>query len=225
MLSAIQEMLFSLADESYKRFQCSLMPTIDPDTVIGVRVPTLRAYAKTLSLSEAEAFSATLPHTYFDENNLHAYLIERITTFDECVAAIDRFLPYVDNWATCDTMRPKVLAKEPVRLFAKCREWIVSDRPFTVRFGLETLMLYGLDENFDPAFLKLAASVKSDEYYVRMMVAWFFATALTKRYDETLPFLLERRLDVWVHNKAIQKACESRLIAPDTKRFLKTLKG
>lgn len=217
--------LFAMADEDYRRFQCRLLPTVDPETVIGVRIPALRAYAKTLGKDNAAVFTASLPHTYYDENNLHAFLIERITDFDECIHAVERFLPYVDNWATCDSMRPKVLAKDKDRLFQKCREWIADGRTYTVRYGLEMLMLHGLGDAFEPAFLELAASVRSEEYYVRMMVAWFFATALAKQYEDAVPYILEKRLDLWTHNKAIQKAFESRVVSPDIKMTLKAMKG
>ncbi len=224
-MTTIQQQLFAMADEGYKRFHCRLIPTVDPDTVIGVRTPTLRAYAKTLSKDDAAAFTASLPHTYYDENNLHAFLVEHITDFGECIAAIEHFLPYVDNWATCDMMRPKVFAKHKDMILTKSREWVCSSHPYTIRYGLEMLMLHGLDEAFDPAFLELAAAVRSEEYYVHMMVAWFFATALTKRYDDALPFLQERRLDARTHAKAIQKACESRVITLEHKAYLRTLKG
>ncbi len=224
-MTKIQQDLFALADAGYKHFQSALIPTVDPETVIGVRIPLLRTYAKTISKEDAAAFMKALPHEYYEENNLHAFLIERIADFDACAFEVDRFLPYVDNWATCDSMRPKVFAKEKERLFEKCREWIASDHPYTIRYGLEMLMLHGLDDAFEPAFLELAASVRSEEYYVRMMVAWFFATALTKRYDETLPYIQEHRLEEWVHRKAIQKACESRVIPTARKTELKALKG
>lgn len=224
-MTDIQKALFALSDEGYKHFQCRLIPTVDPETVIGVRIPVLRTYAKTLSSEQIREFTISLPHCYYDENNLHAFLIERITDAEGCLAAIDRFLPYVDNWATCDSMRPKVLAKHPQRLFEKCREWIASDHPYTIRYGLEMLMLHGLDGWYEPAFPELVASVHNDDYYVRMMVAWYFATALTKRPEDILPFFEARRLDGWVHRKAIQKACESRLVPPDKKRYLQSLKG
>ncbi len=224
-MTTIRQHLFAMADEGYKRFHCRLIPTVDPDTVIGVRTPALRAYAKSLSEEQAAVFTAELPHTYYDENNLHAFLIERIGEIDACLAAVERFLPFVDNWATCDMMRPKVFAKHKEAILAKSGEWLGSSHPYTIRYGLEMWMLHGLGDAFDPAFLERAASVRSDEYYVRMMVAWFFATALTKRYDDALAYLEEHRLDAWTHAKAIQKACESRVISPEQKAYLKTLKG
>ncbi|MBE6763889.1 MAG: DNA alkylation repair protein [Ruminococcaceae bacterium] len=224
-MTDIQQHLMTLADKDYRSFQSKLIPTVDPDTVIGVRVPVLRSFARSLPEEEATAFTAQLPHTCYEENNLHAFLIERIADYDACVAAVERFLPYVDNWATCDSMRPKVFARNKPRILQRAGEWMQSSHPFTVRFGLEMRMLHGLGEVFDPAFLEDAAAVCSSEYYVQMMVAWFFATALTKRYEETLPYLKEHRLDEWIHKKAIQKACESLLIPPERKAYLKTLKG
>ena len=224
-MESVQQVLFAMADEGYRSFQSRLIPTVDPATVIGVRVPLLRTYAKSLSEDEASAFLQELPHVYFDENNLHAFLIERITDYDTCVEAVERFLPYVDNWATCDGMRPKVFAKCKEHILQKAGEWVCSEHPFTVRYGLQVWMLYGLDDAFDPAFLDRAAAIRAENYYVRMMVAWLFATALTKRYDDALPHLQTQRIDTWTHNKAIQKACESHLISPDRKAYLKTLKG
>ncbi len=224
-MTPIQQKLFAMADEDYHRFQSRLLPTVDPATVIGVRVPALRAYAKRLSDADAAAFMAELPHRYFDENNLHAFLVERIRDYDECVAAVERFLPFVDNWATCDGMRPKVFGKHKDRLLKKAGEWVASPHPYTIRYGLEMWMLHGLGDAFDPYFLEVAASIRSEEYYVRMMVAWFFATALTKRWEDAVPYLEKRRLDVWTHNKAIQKACESLVMSSEKKAYLKTLKG
>ena len=224
-MDKIRQELFAMADEDYRRFQSRLLPTVDPATVIGVRVPALRAYAKHLSDADAAAFMAELPHRYYDENNLHAFLIERIRDYDECVAAVERFLPFVDNWATCDGMRPKVFVRQKDRLLKKAGEWVASPHSYTIRYGLEMWMLHGLDEMFDPHFPEVAASIRSEDYYVRMMVAWFFATALTKRWEDAVPYLEKRRLDVWTHHKAIQKACESLVISVDKKAYLKTLKG
>ncbi len=224
-MTGIVSDLFALADEKYKRFQSRLIPTVDPDTVIGVRLPALRAYAKQMNEADATTFMSALPHTYYEENNLHAFLIERMRDYETCVAAVDRFLPFVDNWATCDSMRPKVFAKHKDKVLTKAGEWMASSHPYTVRYGLEMRMLHGLDEAFSPSYLEDAAAVCTQEYYVHMMVAWFFATALTKRYDETLPYIQQKRLDARTHQKAIQKACESRVIPPSVKAYLKTLKG
>ena len=221
----IRHDLFAMADEGYRVFQSRLLPTVDPATVIGVRVPCLRKYAKELSDVDAATFMSVLPHTYFDENNLHAFLIERIRDYEKCVQAVDRFLPFVDNWATCDGMRPKVFARHKDAVLQKAGKWVASSHPYTIRYGLEMWMLHGLDETFDPVFLERAASIRSEEYYVRMMVAWFFATALTKRYQDTIPYLENHALDHWTHRKTIQKACESLVMSPEQKMYLKTLKG
>ena len=224
-MTQIQSKLFDLQELSYQRFQCRLMPTVDPDTVIGVRTPALRALAKELwEKPEAAQFLRELPHQYYEENNLHGFLLERIRDFGTCVAEVDRFLTYVDNWATCDLISPKVFAKHLPELLAKIREWMGSSQPYTIRFGMEQLMRYYLDEAFQPAYLEMVAQIESDDYYVKMMAAWFFATALVKQYEAALPYLTERRLSPWIHNKAIQKAVESRRITQEQKLYLKTLK-
>ena len=224
-MTAIQQRLFALQDLPYREFQLPLLPTVPPETVIGVRTPALRALAKTLSdTPEAAAFLISLPHEYFEENNLHGFLICRIRDYAACVAAVDRFLPHVDNWATCDSMSPACFARHPEALEADIRRWIASGKTYTVRFGLRCLMGHFLDGRFRPEFLDLAASVRSEEYYVNMMTAWFFATALAKQYDAAVPYLENRVLDPWVHNKTIQKARESYRIPPEQKEYLKTLK-
>ena len=224
-MTAIQEELYAIQDKAYKDFQVKLMPTVDPDTVIGVRIPLLRKMANELwKDGRAKDFLQALPHETYEENNLHGYLIEKIRDFDEAVAAVEAFLPYVNNWATCDTMSPKVFGKYHDRLYEKIKEWIASGETYTVRFGLGMLMRWFLDENFTPEVPSLAASVHSEEYYVNMMIAWFFATSLAKQYDAILPYIEEKRLDPWTHNKAIQKAVESFRITPEQKVYLKTLK-
>ncbi len=221
-MSAITERLLSLADEEYRQFQIPLMPTVDSERVIGVRTPILRKMAKEIAgTPESEAFLLELPHTYYEENNLHAFLVEQIKDYDVCIAAIDAFLPYVDNWSTCDGWSPKVLKKHPEALLVKIREWMDSDQPYTIRFGIGMLQRYFLDERFSPDFLAWVASVDREEYYVRMMVAWYFATALAKQYEVTLPYIQERRLPLWTHNKAIQKAIESYRVTPEHKQQLK----
>lgn len=223
-MDILQELL-ALQDTDYKAFNAKLIPTIDPDTVIGVRVPALRKLAKAFSKDPQSAeFIKALPHRYFEENSVHAYLIETIKDFDECIAAIDAFLPYIDNWATCDSLAPKVLSKHPDKLILNVKRWIGSTETYTVRFGLGTLMRFYLDDSFLPEYLELAASVRSDEYYVNMMIAWFFATALAKQGDATLPYIENKLLDKWVHNKTIQKAIESYRITDDMKAYLKTLR-
>ena len=221
----VRERLFALRDLPYRDFLRPLIPTVPAETVLGVRTPALRALAKELrDTPEAAAFLAELPHTYYEENNLHGFLLCRIRDYAACVAAIDRFLPFVDNWATCDSMSPACFARHPDLLESDLRRWIASGRTYSVRFGLRCLMNHFLDERFRPEYLDLAASIHSEEYYVNMMVAWFFATALAKQNDAALPYLEQRRLDPWVHNKTIQKARESYRVSPEQKEYLKSLK-
>ncbi|MBQ4039888.1 MAG: DNA alkylation repair protein [Oscillospiraceae bacterium] len=211
-----------MADGEYKEFSAKLMPTVCKDKVIGIRIPVLRKFAKTLT--DYEDFLQNLPHKYFEEDNLHAFLIEREKDFDRCIEKLDAFLPFVDNWATCDSMKPKVLKKEPEKLLAHINRWINSNDVYAVRYGINLLMSFYLDDNFDEKYLKLVADVKTDEYYINMMRAWFFATALAKQYDKTLPYIEEKVLDKWTHNKTIQKAVESFRITKEQKAYLKTLK-
>lgn len=222
---SITGQLFALQDIEYKQFHSKLMPTINPDVIIGVRTPELRKLAKQLAKStDVELFLRQLPHRYYEENNLHGFLIESIKEFDACIFALNQFLPYVDNWATCDMMAPKVLKKDLPKLYEWTKIWIASGKTYTIRFGVNMLMKYFLDEAFLPEYPELVASVASEEYYVKMVVAWYFATALAKQYDVVLPYLTEHRLDVWTHNKTIQKAVESYRISPEQKVYLKTLK-
>jgi len=229
IVNEIQKALFAKQDLKYKEFQSKLMPTIAADSVIGVRTPDLRAIAKTYANHpEVEKFLSKLPHKYYDENQVHAFILSLMKDYDECVARIDAFLPFVDNWATCDQMRPKVFAKAANRekLLKDARRWI--DNPvtkvYTMRFGIETLMSYFLDDDFDPKYLKWVSKIHSEEYYLNMMVAWYFATALAKQYEATLPYIEKHELDVWTHNKTIQKAIESYRITDEQKAYLKTLK-
>ena len=218
----ISDELFSLKDEGYKKFQCALMPTVNPEKVIGVRTPDLRKLSERLwKEGRAEELMKTLPHTYYEEDNLHAAFIEKITDFDRCIEELDRFLPFVDNWATCDMMNPKALKNYRERLLSKAYEWMEKEDTYTVRYGIGVLMRHFLGDNFSLEYAERVASLKSDEYYVRMMVAWYFAEALSRQYDLILPFIKERRLDLWVHRKAIQKAVESRKISPSQKEELK----
>ena len=217
--------LFEIQDLKYRDFSHSLMPTVDKEKVIGVRAPALRKLAKELSKDErSKNFMSSLPHVYYEENNLHAFLIEQIKDFDTAISEIDRFLPYVDNWATCDCMSPKAFKKDLDRLLTKIDQWLSSSHTYTVRYGICTLMRYYLDSRFSPDFLKKVAEIRSDEYYVKMMIAWYFATALAKQYDATLPYIYEKKLDKWTHNKAIQKAIESYRVTDEHKAYLKTLK-
>lgn len=222
----VRERLFALQDLEYQAFQSKLIPTAPPETVIGVRTPALRKLAKELSREPATAeFLECLPHKYLEENSLHGFLIETLRDYDKTVRALDAFLPYVDNWATCDLMSPKVFRKHLPELYEQIQLWLRSSHPYTVRFGEEMLMTWFLDDPaFRPEVLELASSVRSEEYYVNMMTAWFFATALAKQYDAALPYIEGRRLDDWTHNKAIQKAAESYRVPPERKAYLKTLK-
>ncbi len=221
----IQKELFRLQDEKYRDFQAKLLPTVEPDSVIGVRTPALRNYAKELwKQGDVQAFLDELPHRYFDENQLHAFLLSSMKDFDRCISEVDRFLPYVDNWATCDQMSPKVFKKHREGLLKSIREWMSSNQTYIVRFGIGMLMEHFLDEAYDPAYPEMVASVRSEEYYVNMMIAWYFATALAKQYESILPYIKEQRLEPWTHNKAIQKSVESYRITAEQKAYLKTLK-
>lgn len=221
----IREELFSLQDTAYRDFQSKLTPTVDAKTTIGVRTPALRALAKRMvKRDDVGVFLDDLPHAYFDENQLHAFIVSELRDYEACLREVERFLPYVDNWATCDQMSPKVFKKHRAELLGPVRRWIASDATYTVRFGVGMLMEHYLDDDFDPAYLDMVAAVESEEYYVRMMVAWYFATALAKQYDAAIPHLEDRRLEPWTHNKAIQKAVESRRISPEKKDHLRGLK-
>ena len=221
----IRERLFELQDLKYRDFNSSLIPTVDKETVIGVRTPQLRKLAKELSKDpDIEIFLRTLPHKYFEENNLHGLIIEAMKYYDRCVAEMKLFLPYIDNWATCDIISPKTFKKHLPELLDEIKVWIGSDHTYTVRFGIEMLMSFYLDDEFKPEYPEMVAGVKSEEYYVNMMIAWYFATALAKQYDAVLPIIEEKRLEKWTHNKAIQKSVESYRITPEQKVYLKTLK-
>ena len=224
-MESIVDELFKLQDLKYRDFHSRLMPTIDKERIIGVRTPVLRRYAKDLAGSDRKScFLGELPHYYYEENNLHAFLIETIKDYDAAMCETERFLPYIDNWATCDTFSPKVFAKNTDRLLTKAKEWLNSDLTYTVRYGIGMFMKYFLDNEFKSEYLQLIADIKSEEYYINMMRAWFFATALSKKYDDTLPYITEDKLDVWTHNMTIKKAVESNRISGDTKKYLKTLK-
>lgn len=225
MIEEIRETLFQLQDEKYRDFQSRLIPTVQVESMIGVRTPELKKLAKQLSKrEEITDFLEALPHVYFDENQLHAFLIAENKDFERCMAETERFLPFVDNWATCDQLSPKVFRKHRPELLRAIRRWIASDETYPVRFAVGMLMEHFLDEDFDPVYLEMAAGVRSEEYYINMMVAWYFATALAKQYEAALPFIEERKLDVWTHNKAIQKAAESRRVPEERKAYLKSLK-
>ena len=221
----IRAELFRLRDPAYRDFQIRLLPTLDPETVVGVRTPALRGLAKRLAgREEVRDFLEDLPHAYFDENQLHAFLLTELKDYAACMAGVRAFLPYVDNWATCDQMSPRVFKKHRPELLEEIGVWLDSGRTYTVRFALGMLMEHFLDGDFEPRFPERAAALRSEEYYVNMMIAWYFATALAKQYEAVLPYLEQRRLDPWVHNKTIQKACESFRVPQERKLYLKSLK-
>ncbi len=223
-MTKIQTDLFSLRDEKFADFNSKLMPDIVRENVIGVRTPALRKYARELSDDAAGDFIKRLPHKYFEENQLHAFILSGVCDFDVCIKLVNEFLPYVDNWATCDQLLPRVFAKHTDELLKYIKQWIKSKHTYTVRFGIGQLMRFYLENNFDVSYAEMVAKIKSDEYYVNMMRAWYFATALAKNYDEVLPFVENKVLDNWTHNKTIQKAIESYRISDEQKRVLRKLK-
>jgi 3-methyladenine DNA glycosylase AlkD len=224
-MKEIIDCLFEKQDIEYRDFQSKLIPNVDKSYFIGVRTPELRKYAKELLKAGGySSFIDELPHKYFDENQLHAFIISGIKDFDKCVAETEKFLPYVNNWATCDQLSPKCFAKNKEALLPYISRWIKSEKTYTVRFGIGMLMSHFLDDAFDEKYLKTVSAVRSDEYYINMMIAWYFATALAKQYESTLPFIENRALEKWTHNKAIQKAIESYRITDEQKAYLKTLK-
>jgi len=221
----ICERLFTLQDLKYRDFHSSLMPTVDKDLVIGVRTPELRKLAKELAKDpEITVFLADLPHKYYEENNLHGMIIEMEKDFGKCMDMLEDFLPYIDNWATCDLISPKVFKKHQPQLLEHVKVWIQSDHTYTCRFAMKMLMTWYLDEDFSLEYPEMVAAVDSEEYYVNMMRAWYFATALAKQYEAVVPFIENKRLDDWTHNKTIQKSVESFRITPQQKAYLKTFK-
>lgn len=221
----ITDRLFELKDDKYADFSSKLTPNIDRISIIGVRVPDVRKLAKEyIKDEESKVFLNTLPHKYFDENMLHGLLISEIKDYEECIIKIEKFLPFVDNWAVCDIMSPKIFAKNTDKLIDKIKEWLKSNKVYTCRFGIGMLLKYYLDDNFKSEYLKLVSNIKSEEYYINMMIAWFFATSLCKQWDDTIKYLEENKLDKWVHNKTIQKAIESYRITNEQKEYLKSLK-
>lgn len=213
-----------MRDERYLKFQSKLLPTIAEETMIGVRVPQLRAYGRNMSQTEREALLSGLPHTYYEENMLHAFLINDICDFDLCMQLLDDFLPYVDNWAVCDGLRPKCLKNHRQALLPSIRKWLRSQHPYTIRFAIEMLMVHYLDEDFDETYPKMVSEINSNEYYVNMMIAWYFATALSKQYDAVIGYISGGVLSAWVHNKTIQKAIESYRITQEQKAELRVLR-
>lgn len=224
-MKTITELLFELRDEEYAAFQAKLTPSVDKELFIGVRVPEVRKLAKQLKNDPITSeFIRELPHKYYDENMLHGLLISEIKNYEKAVEETDRFLPFVDNWAVCDIMSPKVFKKHKAELIEKIREWTRSGDTYTIRFGIEMLMSHFLDDDFNAEYLEIPAAVHSEEYYVNMMIAWFFATALAKQWQSTIPYIENNRLDKWTHNKTIQKAVESYRITDEQKAYLKSLK-
>ena len=225
MQKTIQQQLFELQDLKYRDFHAKLVPGMDVNDIIGVRTPELRKFAKQLAKDERVGdFLAVLPHRYLDEMNLHGFIISELKDYDECLEEIERFLPYVNNWATCDLLSPKAFKqkKNRVRLIEDIKRWMASDEPFIIRFGIEMLMSFYLDEDFKPEYLKWVSRIRNEHYYVKMMVAWYFATALAKQWESTLPYIVESTLEKWTHNKAIQKAVDSYRITPEQKELLKS---
>ena len=224
-MKKVTEKLFDMADEKYKDFQSALIQTLPKEKMIGVRTPDLKKFAKEFCKTpDAENFLKELPHEYYEENNLHAFLVSQMADFEKCISEVCVFLPYVDNWATCDGFSPKVFKSHKKELLEYIKIWISSTDVYTVRFGIKMLMDHFLEEDFLPEFPKAVAEIKSEEYYIRMMQAWYFATALAKQYENVLPFIKEQRLEKWTHNKAIQKAAESFRITEEQKAELKKMK-
>lgn len=226
-MNELQQNLFGMRDAAYAAFIAKLTPGFPPSHFIGVRVPLLRTIARSFAKEEAasQRFLSHLPHSYYEEDMLHGMLISLVKDYDRCLDLIDRFLPYVDNWAVCDTLSPKVFAKHKAQLLENILRWSSSSHTYTCRFGLRMLMTHFLDDSFSADFLEIPAAIRSEEYYVKMMAAWFFATALAKQWEATLPYLENRQLDSWTHRKTIQKAIESYRIPPERKDYLRTLRN
>ena len=224
-MTEIRNRLFSLRDEKNAAFEAKLIPNIPPETILGVRMPQMRKLAKELyRAGEAERFLTQLPHAYLEENCLHAFLLEQIRDYETCMAGVEAFLPYVDNWAASDSLNPPVFRKHRAELLERVRGWVRSDQTYTLRFGIKMLMSHFLDEDFRREYLELVSVIQSKEYYVNMMRAWYFATALAKQWEAALPLLTERRLDPWTHRKTIQKAVESYRISEERKTLLRGLR-
>ena len=224
-MDSIKEKLFKLQDKEYRKIQVKTITNIDPDTIIGVRTPELKKLANEMFKSgNYKSFIEDLPHKYFDENQLHAFIISKIKNYDECLDAFNKFLPYIDNWATCDQSCPNAFKKNSDKLIKEIKIWIKSKKTYTIRFGISMLMRNYLDDNYKEEYLGLVSKIRSKEYYVNMMIAWFFATALAKRYDDTIKYIENEKLDIWTHNKTIQKAIESYRITPKQKEYLRSLK-
>ena len=220
----IRERLFSLRDEEYRDFNSKLIPTVAKDSVIGVRTPGMRKLAKEYAARpDIESFLKDLPHKYYDENNLHGFIISLGKNYYEVIENVEQLLPYIDNWATCDMMSPKAFGKNKDKLIKSIESWLMSKHEYTVRFGIVMLMTHYLGDDYKDIYSQMVSNVRRDEYYIKMAQAWYFATALTKNYEKAVPYIEERMLDKWTHNKAIQKACESFRVRDEQKAYLKTL--
>ncbi len=221
----LYDRLIKVKDDTYHDFQVKLVPNIPPETILGVRTPEMRKIAKEVFASpDRDAFLQDLPHRYYEENLIHFFVISMIRDFDSCIEAVENFLPYVDCWPVSDQATPKAFAKNHPKLLPYIRKWIASEHVYTARFGIRMLMNEFLGDDFKKEYPELVANKKGDDYYLKMMSAWYFATALAKKYDETIPFFEERRLDEWVHKKAIQKAIESYRVSEEHKQYLKSLR-
>lgn len=223
MLTPLQMRLFELQDKKYRDFHSKIIPNIPYENIIGIRIPILRKFAKEYAKENTEVFLHSLPHRYYEENNLHMMLITAIKDYDRCITEVENFLPYIDNWATCDFPAPACFKNNTDRLLTHIVKWIDSDEPYTIRYGIGMLMRLYLDDNFKDEYLKIVAQVKSEEYYVNMMIAWYMATALAKQWDSTIVYIEEKRLSEWVHKKTIRKAIESYRITDKQKEYLRTL--
>lgn len=224
-MKEVQEQLFALRDLKYRDFHSKLIPNIDKENVIGIRVPILRKFAKQFAKSDkVQEFLNELPHQYYEENNLHMMLIAQIKDYNMCVSETEKFLPYIDNWATCDLPLPKCFDKNKEDIIVRAKNWIATDDTYVKRYGMGVMMRMFLDEDFKEEYIQLVAGVKSEEYYVNMMIAWYMATALAKQWDAAIPYIQEHRLSEWVHRKSIQKAVESYRITPEQKDYLKGLR-
>ena len=224
-MKEIVDLLLTKQDIKYRDFQAPLFPNVDKSKMIGVRTPDLKKLAKELNGSElANKFIETLPHEYFDENQLHAFLISLIKDYESCLKEVERFLPYVDNWGTCDQLSPKVFAKHKDELIISIKKWIKSKHTYTIRFAIVLLLALYLDDSFKEEYMEVVSNVKSEEYYVNMMIAWYFATALAKQYKTAINYIEDKKLSPWVHNKTVQKAVESYRISNEQKIYLKSLK-
>lgn len=225
MIRDVRKRLFEMQDTGYRDFHARLIPTVKKEKIIGIRTPMIRKFAKEFGKTEeSEMFLKALPHQYYEENNLHGLLIEQIRDYDKCLKELERFLPHIDNWATCDLLALHMMKKHRDIFIREIYRWMESDKPYIIRFGISMLMRHYLDEGFKPEYPEKVATIRSEEYYVNMMRAWYFATALAKQYEKILPFLEEQRMDIWTHNKTIQKSIESYRITQEQKDHLRTLR-